>query len=199
PGERRGARQGGSELADDLLDDVLDRHQSHQLAVLVDHQRESLVVLLEVLDLRQRRRRRRHEVGLVEQRLERLLVELGGASTRRRCSTPATSPSALRNTGRRMWYAVPSWWTMVSIGSSSLTESIFARGTMMSCTVTASMSNRLSTIARCFFGMKVEDSSTRVRISSGESFGASVDCPGLMPTRRSSGRAKRLMNQAGMS
>jgi hypothetical protein len=49
-----------------------------------------------------------------------------------------------------------------------------ARGTMMSCTVTASMSKRLSTIAMCFFGMKVEDSSTRVRISSGESFGVSV-------------------------
>jgi len=50
-----------------------------KLAVLVDHQRHALAVLLEVLDLRQRRRARRHEVGLVEQRFQRRLVELAGA------------------------------------------------------------------------------------------------------------------------
>ena len=74
------------------------------------------------------------------------------------------------------------------------------RGTMMSCTVIAPTSNRLTRIDRCFFGMKLEDSSTSVRISSGESFGSSVAFPGRMPSTRRSGRANRLTNHdAGMS
>ena len=74
---------------------------------------------------------------------------------------------------------------MVSMSSSSLIDSILARGTMMSCTVTAPTSNRLSRIERCFFGMKFEYSSTMVRISSGDSFA----------TRVSSGRACREQQQ----
>ena len=48
---------------------------------------------------------------------------------------------------------------------------------------------------RCFFGMKLEDSSTSVRISSGESLGSSVGLPGRIPRMRRSGRANRFTNQ----
>src|SRR6476660_679228 len=58
--------------------------------------------------------------------------------------------------------------------SSRHTDSMRERGTMMSCTVIAPTSNRLTRMERCFFGMKVDDSSTSVRISSGESFGSSA-------------------------
>ena len=66
-------RRGGGELADDLLDDVLERDQPLELAVLVDDEREALPVLLEVLELRERRRGRPDEVGFGEQLLERAL------------------------------------------------------------------------------------------------------------------------------
>src|SRR3989304_8422248 len=57
PPERRGARRcRRGELADDLLDDVLQRHQPLEFAVLVHHQRDALVVFLEVLQLCEPRR-----------------------------------------------------------------------------------------------------------------------------------------------
>ena len=85
------------------------------------------------------------------------------------------------------------------MSSSSLSDSMRARGTMMSCTVTAPTSKRLSRIARCFFGMKLEDSSTRVRISSVESFGASPLWSVRMRSTHSSGRTNRFTNQAAGS
>ncbi|MNC94526.1 hypothetical protein D3C83_114040 [compost metagenome] len=47
----------------------------------------------------------------------------------------------------------------------------------------------------CFLGMKADDSRTRVRISSGESRGASLASPGRTPARRSSGRENTLTNR----
>ncbi len=69
----------------------------------------------------------------------------------------------------------------------------------MSRTVTASTSNRLSRIERCFFGMKLEDSSTRVRISSGDSFGTSPAWSVRTPRIHSIGRTKRFTNHAAGS
>ncbi len=73
------------------------------------------------------------------------------------------------------------------------------RGTITSCTVRSPRSKRLSRIATCFFGMKLEDSSTSVRISSGESFCASAFGSGCMRSAQSSGRTKRFTNHAGRS
>ena len=54
------------------------------------------------------------------------------------------------------------------MSSSRLSDSILARGTMMSCTVTSPRSNRFTRIEMCFFGSTLEYSSKMVRISSGD-------------------------------
>jgi len=59
--ERGAADRLAGELADDLLEDVLHRHQSEDLAVLVDHESHVALVLLEVGELREERRALRHE------------------------------------------------------------------------------------------------------------------------------------------
>ncbi len=84
---------------------------------------------------------------------------------------------------------------MAAMSSSSRIDSIFERGSMMSCTVIEPRSNRFSRIDTCFFGMKLEDSSTSVRISAGVSFCTSVLSPGRMPASSSSGRTNRFTNQ----
>ncbi len=88
---------------------------------------------------------------------------------------------------------------MVSMSSSRRIASIFARGTITSCTVISPTSNRFIRIDRCFFGMKLDDSSTRVRISAGDRTGASAFASGRTRRTQSRGLTKRFTNHAGRS
>ena len=57
-----------ADVADDLFEDVLERHQSHDLAVFVDHQREMLLAPQELLQLVLKARGGRDEPGLERDR-----------------------------------------------------------------------------------------------------------------------------------
>ena len=167
---RRGQR--GGELADDLLEDVLQRHQAHQLAVLVHHQRDALLVLLEVLQLREAPAWRcGHEIGLdAAATRSAALVERPGAQRRR--APCAGAASRRRRPARRGTPAGAggSWWRAgarcVSDRRPRARSTRSARGTMMSCTVIALEVEQVDQDRECFFGMKFEYSSTSVRISS---------------------------------
>src|SRR3990170_4495537 len=77
PPERGGARRcSGGELDDNLLDDVLQRDQTLEFAVFIHDQRDALVVLLEIMQLREHRGGGGNEVRLVEQRFDARAVDL---------------------------------------------------------------------------------------------------------------------------
>ena len=97
----------GGELADDLLEDVLERHQSLDVAVLVDHECHAALVALEIQELRIERRARRDEVGVARARgLDQLSrssrPRASSCTTRFMCSTPMMRSMSPSYTGRRV-------------------------------------------------------------------------------------------------
>ena len=81
---------------------------------------------------------------------------------------------------------------MLSMSSSSRMASIFARGTMTSCTVISSMSNRLSRIERCLFGRKLRGLEHDGADLLGAQSGCAPSSCGRMRSSLSSGLSERV-------
>src|SRR5687768_9775066 len=61
---RRLQRRVGREFPDQFLDDIFEREQPHELTILVDDEAKAVLVLLELLQLREKRRGRRDKIRL---------------------------------------------------------------------------------------------------------------------------------------